>query len=338
MEQDSQINRQTISIVMPVYREASHIAVVMKDIRLALDDAGFPFEFVLIDDGSPDDTWAVLNEQVKEFPMLRAARLSRNFGKESALCAGLEMARGDAVIVMDSDGQHPPNLLPEMIRIWLEKDVDIVEGTKSSRGKETYFMKFGAGLFYLLWNKLSGFELRGASDYKLLNRRAVNAYLQMQERNVFFRGMTAWIGFRRAQIPFEVAGRAGGKSGWSVLHLLRLALIGITAFSALPLQVITFAGFLFMLFAIVFGAQTLYVLLRGNAVNGFATVIFLMLIIGSLLMLSLGIIGEYLARIYDEVKARPRFIVSQIIGNDEQLNTFTGDAFVRKTTDLTFDE
>ncbi len=333
MEHDSQTRRQTISIVIPVYREATHIAIVLKEIRAALDKADVPFELVLIDDGSPDDTWLILNEQVKEFPMLRAARLSRNFGKESALCAGLEIARGDAVIVMDSDGQHPPNLLPEMIRIWLEKDVDIVEGTKSSRGKETYFMKFVAGLFYLIWNKLSGFELRGASDYKLLNRRAVNAYLQMQERNVFFRGMTAWIGFRRAQIPFEVAGRVGGKSGWSVLHLLRLALTGITAFSALPLQVITFAGLLFMLFAVVFGAQTLYVLLRGNAVSGFATVIFLMLIIGSLLMLSLGIIGEYLARIYDEVKGRPRFLVSQTIGHDGQLEEFTADAFVHKTID-----
>lgn len=306
-------HKEFLSVVMPVYREANHIGAVLRAVRESLAEADVSFEFVLIDDGSPDDTWLVLSEQAKTFPMLRAARLSRNFGKELALCAGLEMTRGDAVIVMDSDGQHPPSLLPKMIEIWRAGEVDIVEATKLTRGKETLFSKLTAGMFYLIWNKLSGFELKGASDYKLLNRRAVNAYLQMEERNVFFRGMTAWLGFRRAQIPFEVAGRVGGRSGWSVLRLLGLALTAITAFSALPLQIITFAGVLFLLFALLFGAQTLFVILTGNAVSGFATVIFLLLIIGSLLMISLGIIGEYLARIYDEVKRRPRYLVGQTI-------------------------
>jgi glycosyltransferase involved in cell wall biosynthesis len=314
MKHSNGIGKETVSIVMPVYREGDHIGSVLRSVREALSDTDVEYELVLIDDGSPDNTWEVLGELSREFPSMRAARLSRNFGKESALCAGLELAMGDAIIVMDSDGQHPPSLLPEMIRIWREKSVDIVEGVKSARGKETVFNKIGAKLFYSIWNKLSGFELRGASDYKLLNRRAVNAYLQMDERSVFFRGMTAWLGFKREQVPFEVAGRVGGATGWSVFRLFRLALTGITAFSALPLQVVTFAGVLFMLFALVFGAQTLYVLMIGHAVSGFATVIFLLLIIGSLLMISLGIIGEYLARIYDEVKGRPRFLISQTIG------------------------
>ncbi len=305
--------KEFLSVVMPVYREASHIGTVLTAVRDALAEINISFEFVLVDDGSPDETWLVLNEQAKTFPMLRAARLSRNFGKELALCAGLEMARGDAVVVMDSDGQHPPSLLPEMVRTWRETNVDIVEARKITRGKETFFSKITAGLFYLIWNKLSGFELKGASDYKLLNRRAVNAYLQMGERNVFFRGMTAWLGFSRAQIPFEVAGRVGGQSGWSILRLLGLALTAITAFSALPLQIITFTGVFFLLFAVVLGAQTLFVMLTGNAVSGFTTVILLQLIIGSLLMISLGIIGEYLARIYEEVKRRPRYVVAQLI-------------------------
>lgn len=298
---------------MPVYCEASHIGAVLTAVRNAIVEVGIAFEFVLVDDGSPDKTWVVLNEQAKVFPMLRAVRLSRNFGKELALCAGLEMARGDAVVVMDSDGQHPPSLLPEMIGAWLETDVDIVEATKTTRGKETFFSKISAELFYLIWNKLSGFELKGASDYKLLNRRAIDAYLQMGERNVFFRGMTAWLGFTRVQIPFEVVGRAGGQSGWSILRLLGLALTGITAFSALPLQIITFAGLFFLLFAVILAAETLFVMLTGNAVSGFTTVILLLLIIGSLLMISLGIIGEYLARIYEEVKARPRYVIAQSI-------------------------
>lgn len=302
-----------ISIVMPVYREGEHIAATLSDIDRVMKGVGVDFEFVLIDDGSPDDTWRVLNEQAQAFPMMRAARLSRNFGKESALCAGLEMANGEAVIVMDSDGQHPPALIPEMIRLWRETGVDIVEGVKATRGNETIFNKIGARLFYSIWSKLSGFQLTGASDFKLMDRQAVNAYLQMDERGVFFRGMTAWLGFKRIEVPFEVAGRAGGASGWSVFRLFRLALTGITAFSALPLQVVTLTGVLFMLFAIVFGAQTLYVLLTHQAVSGFATIIFLLLIIGSLLMISLGIIGEYVARIFEEVKHRPRYLISQTI-------------------------
>lgn len=308
-----QNHKEFLSIVMPVYREGNHIENVLRAVCDALEEADVLFEIILIDDGSPDDMWLILNDQVRKFQMLRAARLSRNFGKENALCAGLEMACGDAVIVMDSDGQHPPSLLPEMIRTWRETGVDIVEATKITRGKETLFNKASAWLFYSLWNKLSGFELRGASDYKLLSRRAINAYLQMEERNVFFRGMTAWIGFTRAQVPFEVAPRAGGQSGWSLLKRLKLALTGISAFSSLPLQLVTFTGLFFFLFSIIFGIYTLMLQLAGLSVSGFATVILLLLIIGSLLMISLGIIGAYLARIYEEIKRRPRYVISQSI-------------------------
>ena len=306
-------NKELLSVVMPVYREAAHLAEVLGHVHSEVTKAEIPFELVLVDDGSPDNTWQVIEERSKIYPMLRAARFSRNFGKEAALNAGLEMARGDIVIVMDADGQHPPTLLPEMIELWRGGDVDIVEAVKSSRGQETAFNKFSAGLFYLMWNKLSGFELRNASDYKLLNRQAVDAYLQMRERNLFFRGMTAWLGFRRAQIPFEVAQRAGGATSWSLFRLVRLAVTGITSFSSLPLQIVSFAGIFFLLFAFLFGVQTAWVYFSGHAVTGFATVIFLLLIIGSLLMISLGTIGEYLARIYDEVKGRPRYLIGQVI-------------------------
>lgn len=299
------------SVVMPVYREGPNLIGVLDEVVAKLNEAHMPFELVLVDDGSPDNSWEVISELTSTFPMLRAARLSRNFGKEAALCAGLEMARGKIVIVMDADGQHPPSLLPEMIRIWRQGDIDVVEAVKASRGKETFFSKVSAGLFYLLWNKLSGFELRGASDYKLMDRRAVDAYLQMQERNVFFRGMTAWLGFRRAQVPFVVAERNGGSSGWSFFRLLRLALTGITAFSALPLQLVTLVGFLFLIFSAVFGIYTLTLQLSGLSVSGFATVILLLLFTGSMLMISLGIIGIYIERIYDEIKFRPRYVISQ---------------------------
>jgi dolichol-phosphate mannosyltransferase len=240
-------------------------------------------------------------------------RLSRNFGKELALCAGLERARGDAVIVMDGDGQHPPGLLPEMVQRWRTTHADVVEAVKVKRGRETLSGKLSALLFYIILNKLSGFDLKGASDFKLMNRKAINAWLAMQERNVFFRGMTVWMGFTTVRIPFEVAPRSAGKSNWSYLKRVRLAITGLTAFSSFPLQLVTLAGGLFFIFAVVLGAQTLYLKLLGRAVSGFATVILLELIIGSSLMISLGIVGEYLARIYEEVKGRPRYFVADSI-------------------------
>ncbi|MBK8466946.1 MAG: glycosyltransferase family 2 protein [Chloracidobacterium sp.] len=309
--------KEFISIVMPVYREAAHIGEVLKDVHKALVEADVRFEIILVEDGSPDDTWKALVEQSKNYPMMRAARLSRNFGKEHALCAGLEMARGDAVIVMDADGQHPPAILPKIISTWRESDADIVECTKIDRGEETLFSKVAAGMFYWLWNKLSGFEMRGASDYKLLSRPAVDAYLEMDERNVFFRGMTAWLGFTRAQVPFEVAVRAGGSTSWSIMHRVKLALTGISGFSSLPLQFVTFTGLIFLLFSVLFGIYTLILQIKGSAATGFSTVILLLLVIGSLLMISLGIIGIYLARIYDEIKGRPRYVISQRIEPNE---------------------
>jgi glycosyltransferase involved in cell wall biosynthesis len=245
--------------------------------------------------------------------MLRAMRLSRNFGKELALCAGLERARGEAIVVMDGDGQHPPSLLPTMIEKWRTCGADIVQAVKVKRGRESATSKAGAFLFYVILNKLSGFELKGASDFKLINRKVLDTWLAMRERNVFFRGMTAWMGFNAAQIPFEVPARRTGKSHWSYLTRAKLALIGITAFSSFPLHFVTFAGVIFFIFAVGLGIQTLYLKLAGRAFTGFATVILLELIIGSLLMISLGIIGEYLARIYEEVKGRPRYIVSESI-------------------------
>src|SRR5438093_4122807 len=204
-----------ISVVIPLYNEGSHVSELLLDLKSALQQTGCRFEVVLVDDGSPDDTWERIKGEVRALPNLRAMRLRRNFGKELALCAGLERARGDAVVVMDGDGQHPPSLLPQMVKTWETTQSDIVEAVKTRRGRESLGGKLGALLFYLILNKLSGFELKGASDFKLMNRKAVNAWLQMSERNVFFRGMTAWMGFSSVQVPFEVIARRTGKSSWS---------------------------------------------------------------------------------------------------------------------------
>lgn len=304
----------SISVVIPLYNEASHLSSLLSDLKAALNETGCRFEIILVDDGSLDDTWQTIGAQAQSFPSLRAVRLSRNFGKELALCAGLERTGGDAVIVMDGDGQHPPSLLPVMVKTWLSSRADIVQAVKVKRGRESVSSKLGALLFYLILNKLSGFELKGASDYKLMNRKVIDTWLAMSERNVFFRGMTAWMGFKTVQIPFEVGLRLAGKSGWSYFRRAKLALVGITTFSSFPLHLVTFAGLIFFVFAVGLGIQTLYLKLAGRAFTGFTTVILLELIVASLLMISLGIIGEYLARIYEEVKGRPRYIITDSIG------------------------
>jgi polyisoprenyl-phosphate glycosyltransferase len=320
MEESQTPNTQTrqsfLSVVMPVFREGVQLSAFLAVVRDSLSQCNLPYELVLVDDGSPDDTWRVIVGEAKSSQAIRALRLSRNFGKESALCAGLEHVRGDAVIVMDADGQHPPSLIPDMVRMWQNSGADIVEAIKRRRGRESLSSKLGAMLFYFILNKLSGFHFKGASDFKLMNRKAINAWLEMNERNVFFRGMTVWMGFTTVQIPFEVVPRSAGQSTWSVLKRLKLALVGITAFSSFPLHLVTFAGVVFLALSVILGLETLYLKLTGQAVSGFATVILLELIIGSFLMISLGIIGEYMARIYEEVKGRPRYIVTASIESD----------------------
>jgi glycosyltransferase involved in cell wall biosynthesis len=300
-----------VSVVIPVFQEADALPPFLASVRHVLDQCASSYELILVDDGSSDSTWPVISEEAKASASIRGFRLSRNFGKEAALCAGLEKARGAAVIVMDGDGQHPASLLPEMIRMWQASGADIVQAVKRDRGRESFSDKAGALLFYVILKHFSGFDLRGASDFKLMSRKAVDAWLKMGERNVFFRGMTAWMGFTTVQIPFGVAQRSQGHSTWSYLKRLKLAITGITAFSSLPLQLVTFAGAVFLVFSLLLGTQTLYLKISGQAVSGFATVILLELIIGSCLMISLGIIGEYLARIYREVKGRPRYLVTE---------------------------
>lgn len=298
------------SIVIPLYREATHLAATLQQIVSVVESLDRDYEIILVDDGSPDDTWFVIQQQCAANPSLRGLRLSRNFGKESALAAGLEQASGNPVLLMDGDLQHPPALIPQMFTAW-EQGAEVVEAVKVHRDFETAWERFKARSFYRVFSVMAGYDLRGASDFKLMDRRVLQAWLSLGERNLFFRGMHAWLGFRRVQLPFDVPARAGGSTGWSPLALLRLAITGLTSFSSAPLQLISLAGAAFGLMALVLGVQTLYLKLSGNAIPGFTTVILLLLLIGSVMMLGLGVIGTYIARIYDEVKGRPRYIVAE---------------------------
>ncbi|MFY7855670.1 MAG: glycosyltransferase family 2 protein [Rubrivivax sp.] len=304
-----------LSVVMPLFREGAHLRRTVGEVARAVEGLGLSVELVLVDDGSPDETWTVISELSREHanpPALtvRGLRLSRNFGKEAALAAGLEHAGGRAVVVMDGDLQHPPALLPTMVAHW-RAGAEVVEAVKTDRGPESAGSRWAAGLFYTLWSRLTGHDLHGASDFKLLDARVLAQWRRLGERKLFFRGMSAWLGFRTVQVPFEVPQRVQGASGWSNWQRLRLAVGAITSFSSAPLHLVTLAGLAFAAFSVALGLQTLYLKLTGQAVDGFATVIILLLIIGSVLMLGLGIVGTYIARIYDEVKGRPRFIVAE---------------------------
>lgn len=299
-----------ISVVVPAFNEAAQLPHTIGAVLGVLRKTGLRHELIIVDDGSRDETWDQLSRLTEKEPGLRAVKLSRNFGKEAALCAGIDEVRGDACIVMDADLQHPPELIPEMIRLWLLDGFPIVEAIKRSRGEESMSSRWSALLFYRVMHNLSGLDLRSASDFKLLDSRIIAAWKLMKERQPFFRGMTAWLGFPRAKLYFEVPPRENGSSRWSRISLAKLALSAITSFSYLPMQVVTSLGVIFLAAALPLAAQTLYNKFTGIAVSGFTTVILLLLIIGSILMISMGIIGTYIARILDEVRQRPRYLVS----------------------------
>lgn len=301
-----------LSIILPSYNEGKNISKASGVISELLASNNIPYELIFVDDGSKDDTWNEIEKASKGNPNVVGIHFSRNFGKESALFAGLAESTGDACIVMDCDLQHPPETLIEMYRLWQE-GYEVVEGVKRSRGKESILHKASAGLFYKLISKAVKIDMSRASDFKLLDRKAVDSLLAMPERNAFFRALSAWIGYKTTTVEFDVREREEGESKWSTWSLIKYAITNIVAFSAAPMQIVTIAGVLVFLFAVILGIQTLIKFFMGHAVAGFTTVILLILIIGSIIMISLGIIGYYISKIYEEVKGRPKYIISKKI-------------------------
>lgn len=305
-----------LSVVIPVYNEGLFIKDAIKRVNGVLVQANIEHEFILIDDGSKDNSWDCIYELSSNYDNITAIKLSRNFGKESALCAGLDAVKGDCCVVMDADMQHPPEYIPEMYRLWLDENFEVVEGVKKARPKESFIYKICARLFYKLLKTLGGIDLDNASDFRLMDKCVIDAWKQLPEKQTFFRAMSTWVGFNRTQIYFYVEPRTSGKTGWSIFRLIKLATNAITSFSALPLYFVAFTGLIFLLFFFIMFIQTLYMKISGYASEGFSTIIILVLMIGSILMISLGILGLYTARIYEEVKCRPRYLVSKVIKND----------------------
>ncbi len=299
-----------LSIIIPAYNEEENIKNTNKVLQRILEEAKITYELIFISDGSRDETFPILLSLAKEDEHIRAFQFSRNFGKEAAIFAGLKKAKGDACVVIDCDLQHPPEVIPQMFELW-KQGYDVVEGIKSSRGKENIFYKIFAGIFYGLMSKLMKMDMKATSDYKLIDRKVVEVLLGLSESNTFFRALTFWSGFHKTNIEFDVQERAAGASKWSFLSLMRYAISNTTSFTIVPLQAITILGCISILGSIVVAIQTLVKYFNGTAVEGFTTVILLILIIGGVIMLSLGILGHYLGRVYEEVKGRPRYIIKE---------------------------
>lgn len=307
-------DKKLLSIIIPSYNEQDMIQTTFCAVKEVLGNAGIPFEIIFVDDGSKDMTYDNIYTLTLDHPEAKGISFSRNFGKEAAIFAGLKEAKGDCCVLMDCDLQHPPATIVEMYRLW-EEGYEIVEGVKSSRGKENPFHTLCANGFYAIIGKLTGINMADASDFKLLDRKAIDSLLLMPERAPFFRALSSWIGFRTTQVPFEVQERTVGTSKWSLWSLIKYAVRNITSFSGAPMQFVTLLGWIMLLFSFILGIQSLYRYFTGTALEGFTTVILLQLIIGSVLMISLGIIGHYISRIYDEIKARPRYIINKRCGN-----------------------
>ncbi len=300
-----------LSVVIPVFCEADHLLSSVGTIRAALADIGERFELIVVDDGSTDKTWERAREAVSRWPETVAVSLSRNFGKEAAMLAGIDAAEGESVLVMDGDLQHPPSLIPAMFARWRYEGYDIVNAVKRRRPDEAPLKRAAAKLYYRMFERLAGERLAGASDFQLLDRRVADIYRTLPERSLFFRGLVGWLGFRQVDVYFDVPARAQGRSKWSVAKLCRLAVNSIVSFSTMPLHFVTIAGLMFLAIAGALGLHTLYRKISGDAVEGFTTLILLVLFASSVLMIALGIIGQYVAKIYEEVKRRPRYIVNR---------------------------
>ena len=305
-----------LSVVIPAYNEEAMIEKAAAVIDGILADAGIAHELLFIDDGSRDTTWEKILQTSAVQPQVRGVHFSRNFGKEAAIIAGLAQAQGDCCAVIDCDLQHPPEKLVEMYRLW-EQGYEVIEGVKSSRGSESAMHGFAARTFYSVISAATGFDMANASDFKLLDRKAVNVLVNMRERNAFFRALSSWIGFKTASVEFDVREREAGESKWSAAALIRYAVSNISSFSTAPMQIVTVLGVVMFVVSVILGGIALVQKLCGAALEGFTTVILIQLFSSSVVMISLGIIGYYIARIYEEIKGRPRYIIAQTCGGEK---------------------
>jgi len=308
-----------ITILTTVLEPPETVMEFVETVGRVMENTKWRYELLLIDDGSEPETWEAIKEKAMQTGLVRGFKLSRNFGKESAVMAGLKLARGNAVLIMDADLQHPPELIPRFISLWEKENFPIVHGVRVERNNQRIFKKILVKTYYALFRILTGADIQDSTDFVLLDRRIVDQLNRFGERQTYFRGLTHWIGFERASIPFEIAPRTTGKSGWSIIQQFRHAFLGLTSFSAKPIFFIMLMGLLGLACSFFLGIQTLYNYVTGSAQPGFSTVVLLQLIFGSMELFCIGLIGVYIVNIFVEVKNRPRFLIDDFIEDAGQI-------------------
>lgn len=306
-----------MSIIIPSYNEEENIENTARVIGGIMKENGIDCEMLFVDDGSRDRTWEIIEGLAKADKSVRGLKFSRNFGKEGAIFAGLRHCKGDCAVVIDCDLQHPPKLMVEMYNLW-KQGYQVVEAVKASRGRESLLYRFFAKSFYGMMKSSSGIDMRGASDYKLMDRRVIDALNDLPERITFYRALSSWVGFKTTRIEFNVEPRHAGKSKWSFKKLFKFALSNLTGFTNAPLHLVTVFGVIFFIAAIATGVLALVRFFGGSDQDG---VIPLILFSTSLIMFALGIIGYYLGKIYEEIKNRPRYIISLDTDGEKERNT-----------------
>lgn len=305
-----------LSVVIPAFNEELMIEKTTSVIDGLLTSENIPHRLVFVDDGSKDSTWEKIKACAAVNENVTGVHFSRNFGKESAVYAGLTKSIDAACsVVIDCDLQHPPEKIVEMYRLW-EQGYEVVEGVKSDRGEESKLHELCAAAFYGLMSAATKIDMKSASDFKLLDRKAVISLVNMKEKDAFFRALSSWVGYKSTQIKFEVREREVGESKWSVKSLIKYAINNITSFSAVPMQIVTAFGGLAIIIAIIRWIISLFQ--RSPVTHGFSSVISAQMLSSGIIMVALGIIGYYISKIYDEVKDRPKFIISEICGDIEE--------------------
>lgn len=308
----------TISLVVPAHNEQEVLPQFLARVTAVMTDLGESYEVVFVNDGSSDNTAQVLADLASADPHVRYLNLARNFGHQIALTAGLEHASGDCVVTLDSDLQHPPEMIPELVGKWRE-GFEVVCTEKTDTVDIGWSKKLATQIFYRLLNRVSNTQIPlNTADFRLLDRRVVDTLSELPERARFLRGLIAWVGYRQTVIPYEASARAAGQPSYTVRKLAQLALDGITSFSTVPLRVASYLGFLVSLAGFLYGLLVIGWKLRGLTPEGWTTTVCLILFLGGLQLICLGIIGEYVARIYEEVKHRPLYLVREAVGFESE--------------------
>ncbi len=308
-----------VSIVTPFFNEQDNVETLHAELNTVLAAIDAEFELIWIDDGSRDETWARIEACRARDPRILGLRLSRNFGKEAALSAGIDYARGDAVILMDGDLQHPPDMIPKLTGK-LAEGYDMVYAARDGRKHDGAARSLLSRLFYFIWENFADTKIPADSgDFRIMNRKAADALKSLRERNRFMKGLYAWVGFEQTAIPYEVQPRRANKSAWSLRTLMSYARLAFISFSAIPLRIWTSIGAIIALASI---GYALYIIgetfIRGRDVPGYATTITAIFFLGGVQLFSIGVLGEYLASVFDEVKSRPLYIVSEKRGGGRE--------------------